>query len=393
MMSTVIASALGIAFGIFAFAAVAGLAGSLIVAATAAALVALGTTVAARKRSPVALDPAACSKGLKILSAAATVLALFQLVRLTVFTVDPSQVSYSTIASSDWEVQHSCLSAYFVAAEAADSVGDVYMNSLYSAPDDDPTTFPRKARMLGPFRVDVFEYPPPFLLLPRALRLLAPDFLRHRMLWFGLHGAFVLIVMLLVARSLEPKAGTPALLLLPLVWLALPTLSTLQKGNVQVMVVAASMLAMLLFERRRWASGGALLAFATVSKLYPGLLVIYLLARRQWRAAVWTGAWGLAFVVLTFVDIGPGVYRAFLDHLPGILGGEAFPAFRNPAAKAINFSVPGLVFKLQLFGVPGMSFGAAKLVGWMYTLIAVGATIAAGLRSRRERETPLVWLA
>jgi hypothetical protein len=248
--------------------------------------------------------------------------------------------------------------------------------------------------MLGPFRIDVFEYPPQFLLLPRALLLVTPEFMDLRMLWFALNGGVLLLALVVVAQWLGPADGTRALLLSPLIWISLPTtISTLQKGNVQIMVIAASMLAMVLFERRRWSAGGAVLAFVTVSKLYPGLLIVYLLVRRQWLAVAWTTAFMGVFSVLTFLTFGWGAYGAFLDHLPGLVGGEAFPAFRNPAATAINLSIPGLVFKLKLFGVPGMSFGAAKIVGWGYTLVALAATVLVGLRTLRDDQKPLVWMA
>ena len=34
-----------------------------------------------------------------------------------------------------------------------------------------------------------------------------------------------------------------------------------------------------------------LLAYAIVSKLFPGVLLFYLLLRRDWRAVGWTAAW------------------------------------------------------------------------------------------------------
>ncbi len=387
-----VASSLGVAAGIFGFSAGAGLIGSWFTAALIAAAVAGLVAALAYTRPVIALDEAACSPGLKTIAGVATLVALVQLARLAVFTVDASQVGCSAVPASDWEVRHSCLSAYFVAGQAAPSTPNIYDDSLYTAPDDDPTR-PRKPLLIGPFKIDVFEYPPPFLLLPRALMRLAPDFMRLRMLWFGLYGSVVLLAILVVARFLGPAAGTRALLLSPIVWASLPALSAMQKGNAQAMVIAASMLAMVLFEKRRWAAGGALMAFVTLSKLYPGLLLVYLLARRQWRALAWTAACGAAFILLSLLDTGVAPYAAFVRHLPGLVGGEAFPAFRNPAATAINFSIPGLVFKAKLFGVPGMSFGAAKIVGWAYTLVAVAATVFAGLRIQRPGEQPLVWMA
>jgi hypothetical protein len=327
-----------------------------------------------------------------VLSGLTTLLALVMVARLAVFMTDDARPGFSVFPSSGWEVRHSCVSAYFVAAGAARDEGGVYRADLYTAPGDDGRGV-RKPLMLGRFGVDVYEYPPPFLLLPRVLRQVAPDFLAFRLLWFVLGGAVVILAMVLVARALPPLAARRALLLAPLVWASLPTLSALQKGNVQLVVVALAMLAMLLFERRRFAAGGALLAFATVSKLFPGLLLVYLIARRQWRAVAWTAAMGALLVALSLADLGARQYLAFADHLPGLVGGEAFPAFRNPGAMAINFSIPGLVFKLKLLGLGGLSFGASKLVGWLYTLVVLAVVVAVSRRSWPDDAKPSVWLA
>jgi len=391
-LRVLVSLSLGIATGLFVFTAAASLTDSAPVALLIASCAATAVIVLVLRRPIVALDEAACSPPLRIVAGVATPLALVLLARLAVFMVDPSQVGYSSIPNSTWEAQHSCLSAYYVSAVAASSTPNIYDDSLFTMPDDDPNQ-PRKARSLGPFKIDVFEYPPPFLLLPRALRLITPDFTRLRMLWFGLSGAVILLALLVVARFMGPAAGTRALLLSPLVWMSLPMLSVLQKGNVQGMVIAAAMLAMVLFEQRRRATGGAVLAFVTLSKLYPGLLILYLLVRRQWRALAWTASFALAFVALSVLDIGWRPYAAFFDRLPALLGGEAFPAFRNPLATAINFSIPGLAFKAKLLGVPGMGFGAAKILGWVYTLVAVAATIHAGRRATGSDVKPLVWLA
>ena len=45
--------------------------------------------------------------------------------------------------------------------------------------------------MLGRFGIDVYEYPPPFLLLPGALRAVVPGFPAFRLLWFVLNGVVV----------------------------------------------------------------------------------------------------------------------------------------------------------------------------------------------------------
>jgi alpha-1,2-mannosyltransferase len=385
-----VAAALGSAAAIVAFTTGAGLTGSPR-AALAIAVVAAAAVAAAAWRWPLVSADAGTSSAFRLVCGVATVAALVQLARLAVFIVWPGQIAYSQFPTSDWEIRHSCLTAYFVAAEALPTTPNVWDDALYSLPGGDPTAL-RRPRMMGPFRIDAYEYPPPFLLLPRLLDPLVPDFARFRMVWFGLIVGATLACMIVVARALGTVAATRAVLLIPFVWMGIPLLNTLQKGNVQVLVIAISMAAMVLFERRRLAAGGALLAYATVSKLYPGMLLVYLFLRRGWRAIAWTAALSGALVVLMVLDAGFAPLAAFLKHLPGLLGGEAFPAFRNPAATGINLSVPGLVFKLKLFGVAGTSFAEAKALGWVYTLVVLGLTALAARRTYRDGDAPAVWL-
>src|SRR5262245_1245408 len=134
-MRTFVGVSLAVAAAIFGFVAGAAWswAAAVLVALVAAALAALGFF-----RSPgFALDPSACPRGLRVVSALATVLALAALARVSVFMIDPSRVACSQIPASTWEIQHSCLTAYFIAAEASTRTPAVYDNALYSAPGDD----------------------------------------------------------------------------------------------------------------------------------------------------------------------------------------------------------------------------------------------------------------
>jgi hypothetical protein len=376
---------------LFGFAVFAGATASTVIAAGCAAVLAAGAGFAAWRRGvravPWTVSPRAFSAACAIMAVIAAVL----LMRLTIFMVAPSRTACSLFPGSEFETRHSCLTAYFVAGKVVRSVPSVYSPTIYSAPDEVPGQ-PRKARMLGEFRIDQYEYPPTFLWIPRAVSLVAPEFLSHRLLWFGLSGLLVLTGLIVTARQLDEDEAARALLLVPFVMGSLLTVNTLQKGNIQLIVIAVSMIAMALMERRREAAGGALLAAVTMAKMYPGLLVLYLIARRQWRAVAWTGGFCILLLALTFADIGWQPFVAFRQQLPGLLSGEAFPAFRNLKAVAVNQSIPGIVFKLKLFGVPGMDFDAMRIVGSVYTLFAAAATILLARRSIPESRRPIAWM-
>ena len=165
------------ATAIFTFALVAGVTESRVIALMSAVVIGASVGLWQWSRPTVPIDVSGCSRAFLTVSLVAAVLALVFVSRLTVFMIDPGPHGYSTVPSSDFEVRHSCLTAYFVAADVVRRTPNVYDTALYAAPDDDPTK-PRKPQMMGIFRVDQYEYPPPFLLAPRALSVVAPGFLR-----------------------------------------------------------------------------------------------------------------------------------------------------------------------------------------------------------------------
>jgi hypothetical protein len=118
-MRNIVSLALAVSTGLFGFAAAMGLTGSLFAAGVIAAVVAALAFWATLRHPVIALDETACSRGLAILALLSTVAAIGMVARQTVFAVDATRVSYSLIPSSDWETQHSCLSAYAVAGEAS----------------------------------------------------------------------------------------------------------------------------------------------------------------------------------------------------------------------------------------------------------------------------------
>jgi alpha-1,2-mannosyltransferase len=358
--------------------------------AWAGALAAAATMVVWLRRSVPAATLTAVPAWARRAFVMGALLLVPQLLLVSVFIIDANSSTWTASLWRPWRSQHSCVSAYWVAAQRVTHVPDLFAERVYR-----PPILPTVARQpnLGPFFVDVYEYPPTFLPLPRLLGLVSPDFWTFRRLWFALNLAGVAAGLIALARRLDMRAGTPSVWLTPFALAAPAVVGTLQVGNVQLLFIVISAAAMYLFERRRYAAGGLLLGYAVASKLFPGVLLLFLLLRRDWRAIGWTTAVGVSLTLAALVDVGWTPFAAFLDHLPKLVSGEAFPGLFRPEAIAINESVPGVVFKLGLFGVPGMSFEAAKIVGWIYTVVVVAATAWMALGARDRAKDPLLWVA
>jgi hypothetical protein len=338
-------------------------------------------------------------RGVVALSLLAAVVVTAQLVRLSVYMADPADARWSVIPWNLFAANHSCLSGYWAAARSVGTEPNVWDDSLSSTPGPTPGA-PRVPKRIGRFPMDGYEYTPTFLLLPRALLHVTPDFLPFRALWYALNLAVVLAAIVAISARLAAALGPAMRWLAPLILAPLSILVTFQFGNVQLACIAGALLGMLCLDRAAdsrqptllYATGGLLLAFVTLSKLYPGMLVLYLLLRRDWRAVGWTSAWAAGLIGLGLADLGLAAHAAFLDHLPGLLSGESFPPLRNPRGISANMSVPGLTLKLGLFGVPHMSFGAMRVAGWIYTAILIGVVIRLARRPAARPVEPIVWI-
>ena len=376
--------------GIVGLTASAGLVDSMPLASLVA-IVAAALTVRRLSRPTAAAVIAAAPRGYRIAFGAGAALLFVQLVPLTAFIIDPAIATWRSSPWTPMQSRHACSTAYWTACDAAARGARLYDEDLSSVPQRDPTA-PRIPRTMGPVNIDPYEYPPSFLPVPALLRQMTGDYWGFRRLWFALTLAAVAIVAVAVARRVDRRMGTYALWLTPYLLTAPAMIATLHMGNVQLATIAAALAAMLLFERGRFAAGGLALGFVTAGKLFPGVLVLYLLLRREWRAAAWTLAWSAAFAGASLALYGTAPWIEFLHEMPGLLSGEAFSAFRNPASIANNQSVPGIVFKLKLAGVPHMDYAAMRVLGWIYTAAVLAATAWLALRARPNGREPLVWL-
>lgn len=330
---------------------------------------------------PWAKSAARRHKGVAIILALLTVLAFFGTLRLSVYMFDPARTDFSLVPGDPFLVRHSCLSAA-VAGAALFERGDP---NLYEASHYRPETADHGIA-IGELDQDPFQYPP-FILVPfEAVLAVTRDFQSIRAFFYVFEGVLILLSLVLVARYIGGERGFVALLLLPLVWGGPPNLAALQFGNIQGLVVAAAVLGMIAIEKRWIAVGSGLLAVAILAKIFPVILVIYLLARRHWSALFATAAWGvgLSATVVLFGGVAP--WLGFLTYqLPRLSSGEAFTELfaASPTSALINLAYSSLPYKLDALGLieaPQISRMAATLGN----LMVLAAAIAIGLYDGRE---------
>jgi hypothetical protein len=331
-----------------------------------------------------------------------TALALVQLGLLSAFMADESR-EWGSATSDRFTMRHQCLSAYVHAADLARrGEPNLYHERWYPAyslkPGERSEGGESPVEGLGPSLQDPYEYPPQFLLLPRAALALTNSFAAIRAAWFVVQGLGLLLAAALLAIWAGGREGTLAALLIPVLLASIPTLLDLQFGQFHVTAFLLSLGALVAFEKRRPALGGAALAFAILSKIFPGLILMLLLARRRWRDIGWTLAFAAAFTALSLAVTGWSPFAAFVSYqLPRIVSGEAFSFAEREGLPVFlissNYSVYGLFPKLRILGVPGMTRAVAVTASWAYMGMLAWLAWRAGRPARTRLEAAQVWLA
>lgn len=295
--------------------------------------------------------------------------------RASLYALDATRPEYSVVPGNPWRVEHCCFTAYVEGARFATAgVPNVYDRSLYFAAPDE-------RRHIGPLTVDPFHYPPTFLLLPAAVRLIAPDFFDARRVWFGLQALVLGGTFLALGWWIGGGRGRRLALVAPLAWAAPTTFISLQMGNFQITAVPLALLGVMLAWSRREAAGGTLLAFTAAGKVFPSMLVLHTVTALRWQALAWIAATALAMVAVTLGIFGAGPFVEFVrDEFPDLLSGAAFPQTELPGTMPVNMSVYGMTTKLRLLGATWLDQPAGKHVAQLYALLLALFVLWSGRR-------------
>ena len=306
----------------------------------------------------------------------AAAVAILRFGALSIFMADVGRLEFSVEPADEFRRTHSCVSAYAESARfLAEGGHNIYERDLYR-----PGNVPRK---MGPLGVDPFHYPPPFLLVPQAVRIVAPDFWEFRRIWFAIQSLTLAGAVIGVAAWIGGLAGAIALLGGVLLMAFPQAAHTFQQGNFQATAVPLAAVAFVLLTAGRHRTGGAVLAYASLAKIFPGVLVVPLLAARQWRSAAWIAGCGAALLALTILVQGDRPLRDFVStSLPEISSGAAFPQTEMQQFPRINWSAYGQTVRLRQLGADWLTRPRGLAVAQVYGLLVVALAVWAGWNRR-----------
>jgi len=210
-----------------------------------------------------------------------------------------------------------------------------------------------------------FLYPPPLAALVTPFAAVFPtDPIPALWIWSGLAAIVLVATVVALARSEHLGGRLPivdggwAWLLVAAAFALPPVIDELVNGNVHLFLAGLFALAWLGL-RRHDATGdraaGIALGVATVIKLFPGLLLVWLVLRGRWRPVGWSivGILVLSLVTLPITGIQP-----WLDY-PTVLANMAAPI-------DVSASLSPTVWLAPVIG-----FGTARLVVLAIVLVAL----------------------
>ena len=100
-----------------------------------------------------------------------------------------------------------------------------------------------------------------------------------------------------------------------LIWFSVPFQYAMTLTQTHVLFFAMTVGALILAERRRPGWAGFLLACAAAVKLTPGVIVVYWLVTRRWKAAFSMVAWFGVLGIVTWIAVGANLMAAYLQEL------------------------------------------------------------------------------
>jgi hypothetical protein len=236
-----------------------------------------------------------------------------------------------------------------------------------------------------------YHYPPTFALLMGLFANPLPGqpqpswalpFTASVVVWYVINAACLLLALHVWANTLErlrPVEARPGLLQGPWVLRVAPLIALLPfigdglaRGQPAPVLLLLVVLFLALYVENRAAGAAFAFALAITIKVFPLVLAIIPLLRRDWTFIAWAALWGIILLIgVPILCLGPAVtldlYRTmFTDHLAGIVSG----AMSSKIASEVS---PGAYSGIGVGSVvarvaAGAAFYSAPLPGWASAL-------------------------
>jgi hypothetical protein len=258
---------------------------------------------------------------------------------------------------------------------------------LYEVTDHHGWTFyypPTFALFMAPFANPLPDYPQPVWALPFAAAVAV---------WYVINAVGLFLALHVWANALErqvpveAKGGSlqspwtlrlgPLLALLPFVG------DGLVRGQPAPVLLLLLVLYFGLYAEKRLVTAAFAFSLAIAFKVFPVVLAIFPLFRRDWTFLSWTAGWGLLLLVgLPVICLGPAttfdLYRAMLtDHLAGLASGSMSPGLASEVSPGgySSIGVGAVVARIAA----GRAFYSSPLPGWAsaFQLLFNAALVAA----------------
>ncbi len=262
--------------------------------------------------------------------------ALLALYSLACWLVRRGEVATLPRRSALWSIVAFALAGRLILVPMVPSLSDDFYRCVWDGfiqgRGFSPYRYPPRAPELVPLRDDYYwprvnrkeqtsAYPPFAELVYQALSALKPfDATVFKLGFVGLDMATIgLLALLLRLRGRPPTAA------IIYAWHPLPLIEFAGSGHIDVLAVLLIVAALVLEVRGHQVAAGVALGLATLSKLYPGLLLPAFTRRDRWRPAVAC----IATVVIGFAPAllaGDTNFRQFPTYLSeeGYESGERF---------------------------------------------------------------------
>ncbi|MEO8272552.1 MAG: glycosyltransferase family 87 protein [Chloroflexota bacterium] len=301
--------------------------------------------------------------GLRLLNQPRVRLTIVVLVAVIVVVYRAAQLAHLT-TQPQWGYD---LSFYWTAANHL-----LHGEPIYSA-----------AQLSGPYAPqgqDGFLYPPPFAVAAIPLVWLAQGGARDaEWIWSFLGAAILVASVLLLARSERLAERFPILqgrgrwLLVAAALAFPPVIGELSIGNVHLLLLGLFTMAWLGIRRGDargdWMAGAALGAAALI-KVFPGVLLLWLIATRRYRAAAAMVVCAVGLVVITLPITGIEAWRQY----PTVL------ANLSAVIDTTDTISP------TIWLAPTLGFTTAR---WLVTALGVAGVVFLAMRDRDERAPAL----